>query len=123
MIKYWITGVLDVAEPKNSGGKIKGEIIHKDMVWTGAFTKEMRPWKLSKVVGQARQRIEHMLPGIDLKPYGYTSRHHAQRALANLIARGEGFLPLKGVHSLEVVMVEYHSNGDFYPFRVTWSEH
>lgn len=110
MIRYWIVGVLDSPDPHHGA-----LTVHSDVVWMGARTKSLSLYRHTKVADTSgRVDTKIVLENPDDLPYAYSSRRHAQTALTKLVGRGEGFFPLRNVHSLTVKVVEYRSDGRLY---------
>lgn len=113
MIKYWITGVL--------AQTIEGETLLGDVAWSGHATKRMVPYTVEWTDGQELVNVGDGVPEHDIgEVYGYTSRRHANEAMARLLQRGQGFVALKGVSALEVRLVEYRTNGKRYLLDKVW---
>lgn len=115
MIKYWITGVLNLLPDHDSKDPLEN-VRFIDVAWSGHATKQMVPFTVDwtdggqEIVGVKDGVAEHDIGEI----YGYSSRRHANTALVRLVQRGKGFVALNHVTDLTVHLVEYRSNGKRY---------
>lgn len=96
MIKYWIVGVLN--EEKSS----------TKIAWAGR--SQMVPY--TTLLQEGRPRVQ-TVTGCGWPPHAYSTRSHANEGLKRILGRGPSFGPVRNVHLLRVVPVEY-SLGDIY---------